>query len=162
MKKNITLLVLLFIIIVLVGVVLALLPSQKAIAPTQNGQNQATTTPSVQKAGISDLITVDSPLPNAKISSPLTITGSARGNWYFEASAPVILTDWDGRIIAQGHIEAQDDWMTSDFVPFKATLTFTTPTAGDPAVNRGTLILKNDNPSGDPARDKAVEIPVVF
>jgi hypothetical protein len=114
------------------------------------------------KASISDLIEVDAPVIDAKISSPLTISGKARGPWYFEASFPIVLTDWDGRIIAEGHAEAQSDWMTTEFVPFSATLTFTTPAAGDPAKNRGTLILKKDNPSGDPARDQALEIPVEF
>lgn len=165
MKKSFWALVAVLIIAIIAGLVLIFLPAGKAVAPTTGGNtatSTATSTPVGEKAGIDDLITVDTPLKGAVVSSPLTVTGSARGNWYFEASAPVVLTDWDGKIIAQGHIEAQGDWMTSDFVPFKATLTFTTPAAGDPAVNRGTLILKNDNPSGDPARDKAVEIPVVF
>lgn len=165
MKKGFWALVVLLIIIVVAGIVLIFLPANKAVAPTTGGNNAtstATSTPAVEKAGIDDLITVDSPLPGATVSSPLTITGEARGTWYFEASAPVVLTDWDGKIIAQGHVDAQGDWMTSDFVPFKATLTFTIPAPGNPAVNRGTLILKNDNPSGDPARDKSVEIPVVF
>lgn len=161
MKKSFWLLVGLFVLILIAGALVVFLPSNKAMAPTQSNQN-ATTTPVAQKPGIPDLIEVDAPAMNATVSSPLTITGKARGNWYFEASAPVMLTDWDGKVIAQGHIEAQGDWMTTDFVPFTATLTFTTPTAGDPAVNRGTLILKNDNPSGDPAKDKAVEIPVEF
>ena len=107
-----------------------------------------------------DLIQVDYPRPNQTISSPLTITGEARGSWYFEASFPVILTDWDGLIIAQGIATAKDDWMTTDFVPFEATLTF----AADKNVysNKGSLILKKDNPSGLAENDDALEIPVVF
>ncbi len=164
MKRNLTLLIGIFVIAVAALVVILIWPTNKATAPTTNGDGQATTTTNTtsDKAGISDLITVDAPLMNAQVSSPLTISGKARGNWYFEASFPVVLTDWDGKIIAEGHAQAQGDWMTEDFVPFTATLTFTTPTAGDPSVNRGTLILKNDNPSGDPARDKSVEIPVTF
>ena len=118
-----------------------------------------------QKAG---LIRLTSPRPNATISSPLTITGEARGYWYFEASFPVVLVDWDGRIIAQGIAQAQGDpdatdgagWMTEDFVPFEATLTF----AADPNAysNRGSLILQKDNPSGLPQYDDALEIPVVI
>ncbi len=144
--------VVIFILTLAAGAVLVFLPSHKAVAPTTTET----------KAGIADLIEVDTPFINGKISSPLTIEGKARGPWYFEASFPIVLTDWDGRIIAEGHAEAQSDWMTTEFVPFKATLTFTTPVGGDPAVNRGTLILKKDNPSGDPAKDRAVEIPVVF
>ncbi|NCN52271.1 hypothetical protein GW943_00450 [Candidatus Parcubacteria bacterium] len=105
-----------------------------------------------------DLIHLTKPNPEAVISSPLDIVGEARGTWFFEASFPVILTDWDGKIIAEGFAKAGGDWMTEDFVPFVATLTFTKPAYGD----RGTLILKKDNPSGLPEHDDALEITVWF
>lgn len=106
------------------------------------------------------LIRLTSPRPNQVIDSPLTITGEARGNWFFEASFPVILVDWDGRILAQGIATAKSDWMTTEFVPFEATLTFTL----DKNIysKRGSLILRKDNPSGLPAHDDALEIPVLF
>jgi len=107
----------------------------------------------------SDLIRITSPRPNEEITSPLTITGEARGYWYFEASFPIVLTDWDGRIIAEGYATAQDDWMTEEFVPFEAELTFTADTS---VSKRGTLILKKDNPSGLPEHDDALEFPVYF
>jgi hypothetical protein len=107
---------------------------------------------------IADLISVSQPVPGASISSPLAVTGSARGTWYFEASFPVKLIDESGKVIIQTPAQAQGDWMTTDFVPFAAILTF----APQPAGSHGTLVLKNDNPSGDPSRDKALEIPVVF
>ena len=105
-----------------------------------------------------DLIRLSNPRPNQKISSPLTVSGEARGTWFFEASFPVVLTDWDGLIIAQGIATADGNWMTEDFVLFTAELTFEKPTL----YNRGTLILRKDNPSGLPANDDALEIPVVF
>jgi len=105
-----------------------------------------------------DKIKINNPRPNQMISSPLTITGQARGTWFFEASFPVVLTDWYGLIIAQGIATAKSDWMTEDFVPFEATLTFNTPTYK----NNGNLILKRDNPSGLPEYDEALEIPVFF
>lgn len=120
--------------------------------PTPNEQ-VATSTP----AGIVDLITVDSPLPNSLVSSPITISGKARGPWYFEASAPVTLKDIDGVTIAQGYVTAQGDWMTEEFVSFTGTLSFTAPLS-----DTGTLVLKNDNPSGEPSLDKFVNIPVRF
>ncbi len=112
-----------------------------------------------------DLIHVTFPKPGEPISSPVTLTGEARGNWYFEASFPVVLVNWDGLIIAEGHADAQSDWMTTDFVPFKATLTFARPFINESNASyasRGAVIFKNDNPSGDPARDAALEVPVVF
>src|SRR5450830_1862820 len=57
-----------------------------------------------------DLIRIFSPQSNETVQSPLTITGKARGSWFFEASFPVILTDWDGLIIAQGIAQAKGDW----------------------------------------------------
>ena len=112
----------------------------------------------------SDLIVLDLPQPEAVINSPLHLTGKARGGWYFEASFPVTLTNWDGLVIAEGPATAVGDWMTSDFVPFTMDLTFTSPyTAGDPDfMKNGTLILKKDNPSGLPENDDALEIPVRF
>lgn len=110
----------------------------------------------------SGLIRLTSPLPNAEIASPLTVTGEARGYWYFEASFPVFLTDWDGKIIGQGIAQAQSDWMTTEFVPFKATLTFDTALISGQYSRSGTLILKKDNPSGLPENDDALEIPIRF
>ena len=107
-----------------------------------------------------DLIRLDTPRPNQIISSPLAIKGVARGYWFFEASFPVVLVNWDGLIIAQGIATAQDEWMTEYFVPFEATLTFTVEK--DVYSNRGALILRKDNPSGLPEHDDALEIPVMF
>lgn len=111
-----------------------------------------------------DLIRITTPRPNAVITSPLVISGEARGYWFFEASFPIVLTDWDGRIIATYHAESQKPWMTEDFVPFTSTLPFESPYyAGDPDfMKHGTLILKKDNPSGLPEHDDALEIPVLF
>ena len=107
-----------------------------------------------------DLIRLDTPKPNQIISSPLKVTGVARGYWFFEASFPVVLVNWDGLIVAEGIATAKGDWMTTDFVPFEANLTFVV----DKEVysNRGALILRKDNPSGLPANDDALEIPIMF
>lgn len=107
-----------------------------------------------------DEIVVASPVPGSEIESPLTVSGTARGFWFFEASASVTLVNWDGLIIAEGIIEAQEDWMTENFVPFEGQLVFTAP---DTSVSdRGTLIIHNANPSGLPENDKAIELPVEF
>jgi hypothetical protein len=107
-----------------------------------------------------DLIRVFFPNPNETIQSPLTITGEARGSWFFEASFPVVLVNWDGLIIAQGIAKAQSDWTTTNFVPFEAKLTFTV----DPKIysQKGALILRKDNPSGLSKNDDALEIPIIF
>jgi len=111
-----------------------------------------------------DLIKVTSPLPMGVVGSPLILKGEARGNWFFEASAPVSLVNWDGLIIAEGIITADGEWMTTDFVPFTGELTFTPPyKEGDPDfMKRGALIFKKDNPSGLPENDDALEFTVWF
>jgi len=105
-----------------------------------------------------DLIRLNSPRPNQVVESPLTISGEARGYWFFEADFPVVLVDWDGLIIAEGYATADGDWMTEDFVPFEATLTFEKPDYGE----NGALILLKDNPSGLPENDDALEVPILF
>jgi hypothetical protein len=111
-----------------------------------------------------DLIILTTPLPEQVIQSPLLITGEARGNWFFEASFPVTLTNWDGLIIAEGYATAEGEWMTEDFVPFTATIDFENPYQTEQLdfMKRGTLILQKNNPSGLPEHDDALEITVFF
>jgi len=103
-------------------------------------------------------ITVFSPQPGELIQSPLTIQGEARGMWYFEASFPIVVVDWNGLIVGEGYAQADGEWMTEEFVPFTAVVEFTTPTYGE----RGAIILQRDNPSGLPENDAAIEIPIRF
>jgi len=104
-----------------------------------------------------DKIRVTSPSSEAVVSSPLTVSGEARGTWYFEASFPVKLFDADGNQLAVVPAQAQGDWMTEDYVPFSAVLTFDAP-----ATATGTLVFQKDNPSGLPENDDEVRIPVRF
>jgi len=105
-----------------------------------------------------DLIRLNAPRPNQVIRSPLMVEGEARGLWFFEADFPVALTDWDGRIIGEAIAQAQGDWMTEDFVPFRAEIKFQIPEFD----HRGSLILRKDNPSDLPENDDALEIPIRF
>jgi hypothetical protein len=106
----------------------------------------------------SNLISLDSPLPGVIIASPLTITGWARGTWFFEGDFPIILEDGQGKNIAVSYATAQGEWMTTDFVEFKGVLEFINSSSGQ----RGTLILKKDNPTGQIKFDDALRIPVNF
>lgn len=113
-------------------------------------------TGAIAPATYDDLLEVNAPLPNASVTSPLTVAGKARGQWYFEASFPIKLYDANNKLITQVPAQAQGDWMTSEYVPFSATFTFTSDTA------TGTLVLQNDNPSGLSENQKEVKIPVTF
>ena len=104
-----------------------------------------------------DKISVTYPLTDNLVKSPLKVQGEARGSWYFEASFPVRLYDADGKELAVAVAQAKGEWMTEEFVPFEAVLTFTTP-----VTPTGKLVLQKDNPSGLPEHDDSVSIPVRF
>lgn len=115
----------------------------------------ATTTPS--NGDHADLIQVVSPHSNQTVSSPIEISGQARGSWYFEASFPVSLIDAQGNILAQAPMSAQGEWMTTSFVPFKGSISYQSA-----ATTSAILVLENDNPSGMPENQKRIEIPLVL
>jgi len=104
-----------------------------------------------------DLIKTNSPRPNSLISSPLIISGEARGTWYFEADFPVELRDGNDEVIAQGVATAKTDWMTEEFVEFYLELEFAIP-----STEYGSLIFKKDNPSGLKEYDDFLEVPIIF
>ena len=110
----------------------------------------------------SDLIKVSAPLPTSVISSPLELRGEARGIWYFEATFPIVIVDWDGRIIGKGYVSALSDWMTEEFVPFEGVVEFEKPEIIGEFAKRGAIIFQKSNPSGLPENDDALEIPVFF
>ncbi len=101
-------------------------------------------------------MTISSPLPDSVVTSPLSVSGFAKGTWFFEANIPVSLEDEDGNVIVQVGGMAQSEWMTEDFVPFAAELVFTTDK------ENGWLVIRKDNPSALPEYDAEFRIPVKF
>ncbi|MGM0934556.1 MAG: Gmad2 immunoglobulin-like domain-containing protein [Bacteroidota bacterium] len=107
---------------------------------------------------ISDLIRLDKPVEGKTIDSPLQIKGKARGNWFFEATAPVELLDGNFQSLGTSYIEVVNaDWMTEDFVDFQGSIDFKKPGTGN-----GYLLLKKNNASGKPELDQILRIPVKF
>lgn len=104
-----------------------------------------------------DLITIDAPRPQTTVTSPLTVTGRARGGWYFEGVFPVELIDTHGNLLGSGQAHAQSEWTTDEFVPFTATIDFY-----QPSDTAGELILRKDNPSGLAENDDLLNVPVHF
>jgi len=123
-----------------------------------NISNSTTPTPSStpSPSQVSEII-VSSPQPNQTVSSPMNISGQARGSWFFEAVFPVKLLDKQGNVLASGQARAQGNWMTEDFVPFAVQLTYSLS-----ATSSGVLIFSNDNPSGLSQNSKEWRVPVVF
>lgn len=104
-----------------------------------------------------DSIQISNPRPNQQITSPLKVTGQARGAWYFEATFPVKLYDANDTLLAEGFATADGEWMTEEFVPFTAELTFEKP-----STDTGTLVINNANPSGLSENEKELVMPVSF
>lgn len=104
-----------------------------------------------------DLIQVELPRPNTEISSPVIIKGKARGTWFFEGSFPIKLLDDKNIVIGNTTAKADGEWMTQNFVPFTASLIFSTSGA-----KKGKLILQKDNPLGLPENEDFLEIPIKF
>jgi hypothetical protein len=148
MRKTITIIVI-FIGIVVLGV-LGIFELK-----TENTENSKYVEYQTERGNI---IRLETPRSNDTIKSPLVIKGEAPGIWFFEASFPVTLVNWDGLIITESYATAKGEWMTTDYVPFTATLEFETPTYK----NNGALILQRDNPSDLPENDDSLEIPILF
>lgn len=102
-----------------------------------------------------DMIVVDLLTADRVVSNPFTVSGKARGNWYFEASFPIQVVDQTGAVLVTMPVQAQGEWMTSEFVPFSAEVKLPDDFHG-PA----TLVLHNDNASGLPEHDRSVSIPI--
>jgi hypothetical protein len=104
-----------------------------------------------------DTIQVELPFPGAVTGKTFSVIGKARGPWFFEASFPVVVLDKDGNELAAVPAQAQGEWMKNDFVDFKADIT-----VPESYIGPATLVLKKDNPSGDPARDASVLFPITI
>ncbi len=92
------------------------------------------------------------------ISSPLKITGYVNGNGWggFEGQVGTVsLQDSAGNELDIEPLTATTEWMTTT-VRFEANLEYVT------LDQYGKLIFRNENPSGEPSRDKTVTIPVRF
>lgn len=104
-----------------------------------------------------DMIMIDYPKVDSIIQSPIDVSGSARGSWFFEASAPVVIVDGDGNVLGAKYITANGEWMTTDFVPFTGSIDFM-----ESKTAIGKVIFQKDNPSGLPEYDLSYEVPVRF
>lgn len=104
-----------------------------------------------------DSIRIDFPHPHTVVTSPLSVSGMAVGPWFFEGSFSIVLYDADGTPLAESAAAADGAWTTENFVPFSALLSFDTP-----ASTHGILRLYKANPSGLPAHDAQLYLPVEF
>ena len=111
----------------------------------------------VETASVGELAVVDAPAAGARVTSPLTITGTAPGNWYFENQFPVRLVDAQGVVLAESPAIPRINWTeNADPKQFDAMILFAV-TQDTPA----TLILEEDMP-GEGNEPRTVRIDVVL
>lgn len=103
----------------------------------------------------SSLIAVELPFPGAVVGKNFTVIGKARGIWFFEASFPIEVLDKNGKTLAKGIAQAQGEWMTQDFVPYKTEIKIP-----ESYIGPATLVMKKDNPSGLPEKDASISFPI--
>jgi Immunoglobulin-like domain of bacterial spore germination len=84
------------------------------------------------------------------------ITGKAR-LLFFEGTFPVTVYNDTMTPVVETVATAQSDWMTEDWVNFTIDLQLPENLQG-----RGIIEFKRDNPSGDPANDVVIPVPVLF
>jgi hypothetical protein len=102
-----------------------------------------------------DMIVVDLPFPGAVTGKEFSVVGRARGMWFFEASFPVELHDKNGKLLTTAIAQAEGEWMTTNFVPFKAEVK-----APITYIGPATLVLRKDNASGLPEHDASISFPI--
>ncbi len=139
----------------------SMLAAYQTPAPTASPEPSASQVPTGTSASPSATLSkpvVTSPKPGAKVTSPLTVTGTVPAGWMFEGVFPIKLTDATKKVIVQGQAKevVPGSWQSGNPVNFTAVLTFTT------TANSGFLILENDNPSGDPTKSQTFEVPVNY
>jgi len=144
MKTKILVLIILVAIVVIVAVVFVLLPSSTPI-----------NAPVVQEG-----IQITSPKANEEVSFPVEITGyiDGKNNWTgFEGQVGVVkLISKEGVEVAGAPLPATTDWMKfptyfSHILDFSENIGY---------IPEGTLVFYNENPSGDPARDRTFSLPI--
>jgi hypothetical protein len=102
------------------------------------------------------MATITTPAPNARVTSPLAVSGRAPAGWFFENQLPVQLLDAQGAVIAQAPATPRINWTEPGDKDYDAALTFTV-TAETPA----TLVVMQDMP-GEGQEPKQTRIEVVL
>ena len=139
MKKEYLLIIILAVIIIVLTAVLFM--------PTKNNK-QTVIAPTTG-------ILVVLPKAGQTYSSPLQITGVVSGNGWsgFEGQVGTVnVVDYQGNIVTTAVLKATTEWTTLP-TKFEAILNFD-------IVGPVTLQFKNENPSGDPSKDKIFSLNV--
>ncbi len=99
------------------------------------------------------------PQAQQKILPPLTITGQARGYWFYNNEFPVIVYDSTDTAIAYGVAKTTADTNTKEFLPFTAVIeeyTFL------PAKKRGYILFQRSTGDIQQGRQNTARVPIQF
>lgn len=110
--------------------------------------------PTKTNTKIDDKIRVRRPKLGQTVDGAIAMEGEAIGTWFFEGQLGVVLTDWDGKIIAEGFVRSEGEWMTEDFVQFSGKLEYEGETR---SYSNANIIFQKNNPSGKPELSEALE-----
>lgn len=141
-----------------------LLENDKELATTSEEKPRVMATSTVESVSssteeivfINDIaVELISPQNDELLRSPYRVEGRAKGAWFFEATLPIVLKTASGITLLETYGQADEDWMTSDWVNFHADLSFVSN-----GEKMGVLIIKKDNPSGLPENEAEVSYPV--
>jgi hypothetical protein len=128
----------------------ALAVTLAACAPP--AQNAIEATPSPAAEGVS----VEAPAANARVSSPLTVTGTAPADWFFENQFPVRLLDAQDNEIAHAPAQPRINWTEPGPKSFDAELTFEVEVE-----TSAMLVLEEDMP-GEGVEPRQLRVPVTL
>ena len=102
-------------------------------------------------------VQVLSPRVGDLVRSPLTVTGSAPSDWYFDGEFPIRLLDSRGTMLGKSQARAQRGWTRAGAVPFIARFSFRQARSRD-----GVLVLEKEIPSGRRINPVLWRVPVRF
>ncbi len=128
-------------------------PSTTTYPTTSSTTSNSSSTPEAKTGLI-----IENLKANDVVASPLQITGYTNGNGWggFEGQVgSARLYDNQNHLLDTKPLTAVTNWMTST-VYFETNLEFNI------TATSGKILFRNENPSGDPIRDKQVIVPVKF
>jgi hypothetical protein len=103
-------------VLILAGALVAAC-GQKQLAPGAGGGAELAARPT-------GMAVIDLPGIEARVTTPVIVTGVAPNDWYFEGQFTARLIGADGAELASGPARAQTDWTTPGPVPFRAEIVF--------------------------------------
>jgi hypothetical protein len=135
-------------------------PATQSSSPATNPASTPAAAPSAPKLTYinadADDIFIVLPRPGDSVSPLITISGTARGDWFQQGTFTAEVIASNGDVLVRNQIPAKGNYMTTEMVQFSSQVQVP-PNHTGPM----TVVLRNDNPAGHPIPDRSVSMPVV-